>query len=127
MGHGFKGDTGHHHTIGENLSNARSAYTYNDATGYFGNKGQSHSTSVRNIVSDDPVATAKDFYDRLTYGGIKKKLENGKGVITIVKDGSVLTFREVSSSDGTPAVDINITSSGDDTGGIKTQKIHFVK
>lgn len=35
-------------------------------------------------------------------------------------------FREVSSSDGSPAVEINIRQS-DDHGDIKYQKIHFVK
>ena len=127
MGHGFKGDTGHYHTVGENLGDVRKAYAYNDETGYFGKKGQSSNNSIRNIASDNPVATAKDFYDKLAYGGKEKKMSNGKGFTTTMKDGSVLTYREVSSSDGTPAVDINITSNGDDTGGIKTQKIHFVK
>lgn len=44
-----------------------------------------------------------------------------------MKDGTVITYREVShSSNGSPAVDINI-SSVDSSGNIKTQKIHFVK
>lgn len=41
-------------------------------------------------------------------------------------DGTVVTWREVSSSDGFPAVDINIKKSTD-SGGLKVQKIHFVK
>ena len=52
---------------------------------------------------------------------------NGKGYRVSMKDGSIITYREVSSSDGSPAVDINITSSSDDTGGVRTQKIHFVR
>ena len=39
-------------------------------------------------------------------------------------DGTVVTFREASRSDGSPAIDINAKESVD-TGGIKRQKIHF--
>lgn len=123
MGHGYKGDTGHHRSIMENLESLTSSYKYND--GYFGDKGQGRSF-VRNISSNDPVATAKDFYDKAAYGGIEKEMDNGKGYYSKMRDGSILSFREVSSSDGTPAVEINIkqsTSHGD----IKYQKIHFVK
>lgn len=52
---------------------------------------------------------------------------NGKGFRVSMKDGSIITYREVSSSDGSPAVDIHIMSSSDDTGGVRTQKIHFVR
>lgn len=34
-------------------------------------------------------------------------LGNGKGVYTKMKDGSILSYREVSSSDGSPAVEMN--------------------
>ena len=53
-------------------------------------------------------------------------MANGKGVYTKMKDGTILSYREVSSSDGTPAVEINVKESNDH-GGIKYQKIHFVK
>ena len=53
-------------------------------------------------------------------------MNNGKGVYTKMKDGSILSYREVSSSDGSPAVEINIKQSTDH-GDIKYQKIHFVK
>lgn len=43
-----------------------------------------------------------------------------------MSDGTVITMREVSSSDGSPAVDINI-SRGSGSGSIKGQKIHFVQ
>ena len=46
--------------------------------------------------------------------------------ITHMSDGTVITMRKVSTSDGTPAVDINIEHSRG-SGGIKSQKIHFVK
>ncbi len=123
MGHGYKGDTGHYHSISENLPSITSEYGYHD--GYFGEKGKS-SSIVRNIKSEDPVKTAKDFYDKAAHGGIERQMNNGKGVFTKMKDGTIFSYREVSSSDGSPAVDINIQNSNDN-GGVKQQKIHFVK
>ena len=127
MGHGYKGDTGHRHTIGENMASVTAKFKYNEITGYFGDKGQSSQSKVRNIVSDNPVATAKEFYDTIAYGGLEKELSNGKGHKTVMADGSTITFREVSSGDGSPAVDINITKTDTVSGNLKTQKIHFVK
>lgn len=123
MGHGYKGDTGHHHSITENLGSLTAKYDYSN--GYFGEQGKGRSF-VRNISSDDPANTAKDFYDTAAHGGIEGAMYNGKGYVTKMKDGTILSYREVSSSDGSPAVEINIRQS-DDNGDIKYQKIHFVK
>ncbi len=123
MGHGYKGDTGHHHSITENIPLLTANYKFHD--GYFGDRGES-SARVRNITSDDPVATSKDFYDKIAFGGIERRMDNGKGFTTKMKDKSIISYRETSSSDGSPAVDINIRKS-DDHGTIKLQKIHFVK
>ena len=123
MGHGYKGDTGHHHSITENLSLLKSDYKYQN--GYFGDPGQGRSF-VRNIKSSNPAKSAKDFYDKVAHGGIEKQMSNGKGVYTKMKDGSILSYRAVSTSDGSPAVEINIKQSNDH-GEIKYQKIHFVK
>ena len=123
MGHGFKGDTGHHHSIRENLSSLKNEYEFKD--GYFGEQGEGRSF-VRNIRSSDPEKTAKDFYDKAAHGGIEKEMSNGKGLYTKMKDGSIISYRNVSSSDGSPAVEINIRQSTDH-GDIKYQKIHFVK
>ena len=81
---------------------------------------------MRNIKSSNPAKSAKDFYDKVAHGGIEKQMSNGKGVYTKMKDGSILSYREVSASDGSPAVEINIKQSNDH-GEIKYQKIHFVK
>ena len=40
-------------------------------------------------------------------------------------DGTVITMRTTSHSDGTPVVEINIAKSKH-SGGIKQQKIHFI-
>ncbi len=129
MGTSYKGGAVHYHSISENLPSLKSKYDYKD--GYFGTKGDSSTNSrVRHIASEDPVQTAKEFYDRATYGGIETpiydKNSNVIGQKTNLEDGSVITWRNVSSSDGTPAVDINIEKSSN-SGGIKQQKIHFVK
>ena len=132
MGHGYKGDTGHYHTISENIPSVTSKFKYSNASGYFGDKARASNgkpgknNKVREIFSDDPVSTAKVFYDKVAHGGREEVLSNGEGLRTIMKDGSVLTYREVShSANGSPAVDINISTI--DRSGVKTQKIHFVK
>ena len=123
MGHGYKGDTGHHHSILENLPSLTSNYSFHN--GYFGNRGQGREF-VRNISSADPLKSAQDFYYKAAHGGIERQMNNGRGVYTKMKDGSILSYRQISSSDGSPAVEINIKESTDH-GDIKYQKIHFVR
>lgn len=53
-------------------------------------------------------------------------MNNGKGFITELKDGTIISYREITSTEGSPAVEINIKKSTD-TGGVKKQKIHFEK
>ena len=119
----FKGGSPAYRGIASNLPALQSKYDYSN--GYFGKKGQG-GTSTRNITSNNPLKAAKEFYDQSTFGGIERILNNGKGVRTDMADGTIITYRERSSSDGSPAVDINIRKSLD-SGGIKEQKIHFVK
>ena len=123
MGHGYKEDIGHYHSISENLPELISKYKYSN--GYFGDSGKGRSF-VRNIVSEDPIATSKDFYNKAARGGIEKEMSNGKGYYTKMKDGSILSYREKSSTDGSPVVEINIKSSNEH-GDIKYQKIHCVR
>ena len=128
MGSGFKGNAGHYHSISENLPVMKEKYPYKN--GYFGEIGKNKKNrTIRNIESDNPSKTAKEFYDTLTHGGkeeiIYDKTGKEKGFKTTLADGSVVTWRNVSSSDGSPAVDINIEYSSDN-GGIKQQKIHFI-
>ena len=91
----------------------------------------SRDISIRNIISEDPSAAAKEFYDSIAYGGIERNLTDkktgaNKGMVAKMADGSIITWREVSSSDGSPAVDINIERSSDNNV-VQQQKIHFVK
>lgn len=129
MGTCYKGGADHYHKVTENIGSLATTYKYYD--GLFGDRGQGGSSVIRNIASDDPQATAKDFFDRLTYGGIEKTLyykdgtEKGKRVT--MADGSTMNWRKVSSSaDKSPAVDIDIERSNDH-GELVTQKIHFTK
>jgi len=123
MGTGYKGGADHHYSIAENLPTLQANYPYSD--GYFGVHGQGRSFT-RNIISSDPATEAKNFFDDAAYGGIIKEMSNGKGETVKMKDGSIISYREVSTSDGSPAVEINIKNK-DASGGIKKQKIHFVK
>lgn len=128
MGLSYKGGTNHYHSITDNISELTKSYPLSN--GYFGKKGDSKDNSIRHIESSDPEATAKDFYDKAAFGG-KEKFIYGKdgsikGATTKMSDGTIITWRKVSSSDGSPAIDINIKYSND-SGGLKRQKIHFVK
>ncbi len=62
----------------------------------------------------------------MTYGGIESSMPNGKGKTTRLADGSIISYREISSSDGTSVVELNIKRSTD-AAGIKYQKIHFIQ
>lgn len=99
-----------------------SVYNYNQ--GFFGENSIHGSNRIRNIFSTDNLKTASDFYDKIAYGGKEQRI-NDNMRITRMADGTVITMRKVSHSDGTPAVDINIRDSTH-TDGVKDQKIHFV-
>ena len=120
---GHKGGANRHRSIGDNLGTLKSKFDYH--SGYFGDRGDSH--GVRHLFSDDPVAQARDFYDTVGFGGIETPMRNGKGFTCRMRDGTVVSFREVSGSkDGSPAVDINIRRSTGSSG-VKRQKIHFMR
>lgn len=124
MGTGFKGGTRTYRSIGQNVLIASNSYKYKD--GYFGEKSPSTGSKTRNIVSNDSVLTATDFYNKIALGGTETIYNNGNMRITQTSDGSVITWRKISSSDGTPVVEINISNSSH-TGGVKQQKIHFTE
>lgn len=55
-------------------------------------KEASTSKKIRNIASENPVATAKQFYDEAAHGGIQHNIYDGKGnikgYVTKLKDGT---------------------------------------
>lgn len=123
MGTGYKGNSVYFRSIGQNVLIVSSKYGY--ANGYFGENSKHGSNRTRNIIATDNLTAAQDFYDKIAFGG-KERIVNDNMRITRMADGTVITMRKISHSDGTPAVDINIEPSTH-TGGVKSQKIHFVQ
>lgn len=126
MGTAYKGNTKYYRSIGQNVMIVANKYHYEN--GRFGVNSKSTGNQTRNIFAGDPLSTAKDFYDKLALGGIEKSIhKNGVEIhFTKMADGTIVTMRKTSTSDGTPVVEINISGSNH-TGGIQKQKIHFVK
>ena len=122
MGTGYKGGSPTHRSILENLPSLKSEYKYSN--GYFFETGLGRNYTRENY-SKNPLKTAKEFYDKLTYGGIETEFENKKGLKTRMTDGTIASFRETSTSDGSPVVEINIKPSSSH-GDLQGQKIHFV-
>lgn len=122
---GFKNTEGRgvKKTISDNLASVTQKYPLT-VDGLFGKAGH----RARIIESNAPVTTAYDFFNRLTDGydmikPIPYPDGSQKGCVAYMKDGAIVTVRKKSTSDGSPAVDINIKSPGR----VKTQKIHFTK
>ena len=123
MGTSYKGNSKYYRSVGQNILLSSKKYGYSE--GYFGENSKHGSDRTRNVTAPDNLAAAKDFYDKIAFGG-KEQIVNDNMRITRMADGTVITMREVSHSDGTPVVDINIKPSKH-TGGVKGQKIHFVQ
>ena len=85
--------------------------------GYFGSKGK----NCRIITTGTPVATSTHFYQQIGKGGTTIPLSNGKGTMTVLGDGTRIVHRLITSTPGSPAVEISISGSSL----IKDQKIHF--
>lgn len=96
--------------------------------GYFGKKSSNakHNSTRTIKCKNSPYAEAKKFFKKLTQGYKAKDLNTkyGKGKIVKFDDGTVVTFRPVTSSPKSPAVDIQITLA---TSKFQKQKIHFSK
>lgn len=113
----FSGTTGGKSTIESNAKAMSKKYPMTHG-GYFGQHGKSK--RVRVIYSNDPIETAKDFYERISKGGVYSKLSNGHGEQALLSDKSRIVFR-IHSKSGSPAVEIFIINAN----GVKEQKIHF--
>lgn len=122
MGVSYKGGAPNYRCISDNISTVANSFEYQN--GYFGERGTS--SRVRVIHDNDPIMAGIELYNTIAFGGIEIDLPNGKGKITYMADGSIITFRPTTKSNNYPGVDINISKSTD-SGGIKQQKIHFEK
>lgn len=94
--------------------------------GFFGAKGKGRSFT-RNIISKTPEAEALKFFNLAGNGGNISPFGDGKGTLSRMRDGTIISYRKVSTSDGTSVVEINLKQSDGIIGEIKSQKIHFVE
>ncbi|MCD8327468.1 MAG: hypothetical protein LUC25_00020 [Ruminococcus sp.] len=124
MGVYYKGGATYYRSIGQNVLVASKSYQYNN--GYFGTKSPSTGSKTRNILSVNNLETAQDFYNKIALGGTEVIFNSKNLNITTMSDGTIISMRKTSHSDGTPVVEINISNSTH-SGGIKQQKIHFIK
>lgn len=105
----------------DNLGKLKDRFQLNNR-GYFGIKGKGRDYT-RNIESSNPARTAAEFAAIAGENPVSAVAIEGKGMVYRMRDGSVITHRFSSTSDGTPVVDINVK----DVPGVKAQKIHFTK
>ena len=80
-------------------------------------------SSTRQLYSDDPAATARFFFDTLGRGGALRRID--RGYIRTFDDGTHVTYRPVSGSDGSPAIQITVRNPNSPLA--RYQKIHFMK
>ena len=88
-----------------NIARLQHKFTFSNKAGKFGVSG---SGRARVIVSENPKATARQFFESLSIGSVKTKgagWELGK-----FSDGSAVFFRPISKSGG-PAVNIKVKGS----------------
>lgn len=133
MGSGYYG--GYHNTYGANEEVPANSSNIDDNAlelaqqfhltpgGYFGGKGRGK--GVRIISSANPIATAESCYRILGKGGVERVAHNHKGQevrMTRLGDGTLVTYRQITSSQGSPAIEIRLSGG---THKIHQQKIHF--
>lgn len=92
--------------------------------GYFGVKGSS--VGVREIHSRNHEATAKEFFNKIARGGLLDLKTISGGVVSRLQDGTVVSYRKITSSDNSPAVEIRFRKLNEKFG-VRDQKIHFVQ
>ena len=124
MGSTYKGGSPTYRSLCDNVEEMKKDPRYHFQDGYFGPKHR-NSRYSHDLFFDDPIAAAKAFYDKIAYGGIENKTDDNRW-ITKMKDGTYVTFRIYTSSEGSPAVSINVNESSDNVG-IKYHKVHFSK
>ena len=122
MGISYKGYSYRHRSLRENLEEGPNNSLFTPHGNHFG-EIFNNSAKRCNIYSDDPVATAKQFFDWIGYGGVWMARIGGNRVR--LRDGTIINYRTTSNS-GSPAIDISIKISNDNCG-IRSHRIHFVK
>ena len=105
-------------SVCDNAESVAKKYNLNEFCN-FGKKGD----NCRVFKCDDPVKESAEFYKKLSKGGFEEPLPRGNGVKTTFDDNSVVTYREITKTPNSPAIDIKIETPGK----IRKQKIHFIK
>lgn len=110
-------------TISYNASKAKDLFPFKD--GLFGISNRIKGRKPREIIVKNPITSAALFFNTLSADGKKEVFEtrHGKGIHAILKDGSEIYYRPVTSSKGSPAVEITVSGSLK----IKSHKYHIVK
>lgn len=100
----------------ENVKALKSAFGYPDELDWSLRKGK----RLTRIEADDPVAAATMFASMASQGYVSEVV-NDKGYRRELADGTIVGLRIVTSSEGSPAVDLNIVGEN------HVRKIHFFK
>lgn len=82
-------------------------------------------TSFSLTFNKSQIAEAREFYDKIACGGIENVIGEDNWT-TKMKDGTYINFRIKTSSESSPAVQINIKNLSDNAG-IRFHKVHFSK
>jgi hypothetical protein len=106
----------------DNLPELEDSYTLTPA-GFFGKKGRGRS-HVRIIESSNPGMTAYNFFMLATKNWVVRR-RDGDAIICQMRDNQIISYREASSSDGSPVVEFRMKD--DFVKIVRDQKIHFVK
>ena len=109
------------HTLRDNLVKLIDRF-HLTSSGYFGVRGQG-GAGTRNIASNNPGRTAFEFQSIAGEDYVSFRQLPGKGHVLTMRDGSVITYRYISSSKNrSPVVELKVKGAY----GVKSQKIHFV-
>ena len=81
-------------------------------------------TTGPRIECRDPVSESASFYEQIGKGGEMRTIPGREGTVTKLDDGTRITYRVLTSSESSPAVDINVKRANTNING---QKIHFIK
>ncbi len=110
-------------SISSNANEAAKLFKFKD--GLFGIKNRKPKSKPREIIVSNPKTSASIFFNTLAAGGKKETFDtgHGKGIKATLLDKSIITYRPITSSNGSPAVEIVVSGSKN----VKAKKYHIVK